>query len=366
MFCTGLSILADGRVVITGGSGASNTTVYDPGTDTFSTGPQMAIPRGYQTSVTLSDGRVLVLGGSWSGGATDKDGEVMAAAGTSWRRLAGVRANSILTPDWQGWSRQDNHAWLFAMSGGRVLHAGPSTQMNWFGTSGDGTTTSAGDRADAPAMMNGNAVMYDAGKILAVGGAPNYQENNDDSARLATPRAYTLDITAGFGQPVGVRRVGDMSEPRTFANSVVLPDGSVMVTGGQQRAKPFTDTAAVRAAEMWDPATGLFTKLAPEAIPRTYHSFSLLLADGRVMAGGGGCAGPARPTTPMSRSSPRHTCSRPTGLSAPGPPSREASPPRCRRVPPSPSPLTSRLRRSHWSAWERPRIRSTPTSAAWP
>ncbi len=288
MFCTGLSVLADGRVVINGGSGGSNTTIYDPRSDTFSTGPQMAIPRGYQTSVTLSDGRVFALGGSWSGARTDKDGEVMSAAGTSWARLSGVTADSILTPDWQGWPRQDNHAWLFSTSGGRVFHAGPSTQMNWFGTSGDGTTTPAGDRADAPVMMNGNAVMYDAGRILAVGGAPNYEEFNDDTARWATRRAYTIDVTAGFGQPVGVRRVGDMSQPRTFANSVVLPDGSVVVTGGQQRAKPFTDTDAVRVAEVWDPGTGLFTELAAEAIPRTYHSFSLLLADGRVMAGGGG------------------------------------------------------------------------------
>jgi galactose oxidase len=130
--------------------------------------------------------------------------------------------------------------------------------------------------------------MYDAGKILTVGGAPNYQEHNDDTARWATSRAYTLDLTAGFGQPVGVRRVGDMSQPRTFANSVVLPDGSVVVTGGQQRAKPFTDNEAVRTAELWDPKTGLFTTLATAAIPRTYHSFSLLLADGRVLAGGGG------------------------------------------------------------------------------
>lgn len=298
MFCTGLSILADGRVVITGGSGGSNTTIYDPWTDTFSTGPQMAIPRGYQTSVTLSDGQVFVLGGSWSGPEVDKDGEVMTAEGTSWRGLAGVSADAILTPDWQGWSRKDNHAWLFATSGGGVFHAGPSTRMNWFGTTGEGTTTSAGDRSDAPVMMNGNAVMYDAGKILAVGGAPNYQENADNTARFATPRAYALDITAGVGQPVGVRRVGDMSEPRTFANSVALPDGSVIVTGGQQRAKPFTDIDAVRTAELWDPATGLFIELATEAIPRTYHSFSLLLADGRVLTGGGGLCGPCATNHP--------------------------------------------------------------------
>ncbi len=284
MFCTGLSILADGRVVITGGSGQSNTTIYDPRTDTFSRGPQMAQARGYQTSVTLSDGGVFTVGGSWSGGQSDKDGEVMDATGTSWRRLPGVTADSILTPDWQGWSRQDNHAFLFATSGGGVFHAGPSTQMNWFGTAGNGSTTSAGVRADAPVMMNGNAVMYDDGKVVTLGGARNYQDEHLD----ATPRAYTLDLTGGFGEPVEVDRVGDMAAPRTFANSVVLPDGSVVVTGGQQRAMPFTDDLAVRAAELWEPSTGAFTQLATEAIPRTYHSFSLLLADGRVMAGGGG------------------------------------------------------------------------------
>ncbi|MET0191210.1 MAG: galactose oxidase-like domain-containing protein [Pseudonocardia sediminis] len=287
MFCTGLSVLADGRVVITGGSGASNTTVYDPWTDTFSTGPQMAIPRGYHTSVTLSDGRLFAVGGSWSGGPGNKDGEVMDAAGTSWRRLDGVAVSSILTPDWET-SHRDNLPWLFPTSGGNVFHAGPSTRMNWFGTAGDGTTVPAGDRADAPVMMGGNAVMYDAGKILALGGGPNYQEHYDDTARLATPRAYTLDITAGFGGPVQVRRVDDMGSPRTFANSVVLPDGSVVVTGGLQRAKLFTDTDAVRTAELWNPETGQFTELATEPIPRTYHSFSLLLADGRVLAGGGG------------------------------------------------------------------------------
>ena len=56
-----------------------------------------------------------------------------------------------------------------------VFHAGPSTQMNWFtNLDGDGTTTAAGNRG--PTAMNGNAVMYEAGKILAVGGAPSFSQ----------------------------------------------------------------------------------------------------------------------------------------------------------------------------------------------
>jgi galactose oxidase len=125
-------------------------------------------------------------------------------------------------------------------------------------------------------MMNGNAVMYDVGKILAVGGAPGYV----DSA--ATARAYDIDITGGPSVPVRTTRLPDMAYRRSFISSVVLPDGSVVVLGGQAYAKAFTDTGAARAPELWNPSNGTFTILAPEAVPRTYHSVAVLLPDGRV------------------------------------------------------------------------------------
>jgi galactose oxidase len=127
--------------------------------------------------------------------------------------------------------------------------------------------------------------MYDVGKILAVGGAPGYV----DSA--ATDRAYDIDITGGPSVTVRTTRLPDMAYRRSFISSVVLPDGSVVVLGGQAHAKPFTDTAASRAPEVWNPSTGTFTILAPEAVPRTYHSVAVLLPDGRVFSGGGGLCG---------------------------------------------------------------------------
>ncbi|HYI32075.1 MAG TPA: galactose oxidase-like domain-containing protein, partial [Glaciibacter sp.] len=45
------------------------------------------------------------------------------------------------------------------------------------------------------------------------------------------------------------------------------------------------------APEIWNPATGTFTALAPMAAPRTYHSVALLLPDARVFVGGGGLCG---------------------------------------------------------------------------
>ena len=44
--------------------------------------------------------------------------------------------------------------------------------MNWFSIEGSGSQTPAGRRAGGSDQMNGDAVMYDAGKILTVGGAP--------------------------------------------------------------------------------------------------------------------------------------------------------------------------------------------------
>lgn len=178
--------------------------------------------------------------------------------------------------------RADNHAWLFSDTDGKVFQAGPSDQVNWFDTAGDGSTTAVGERGDAPDQMNGNAVMYAEDRILTLGGAPAYGFSD------ATDQARTIDIAGGYPRTPVVQRTGSMAESRAFSNSVVLPDASVLVTGGQSYAVPFTDTTAQLSAELWDPATGRFRTLASEAVPRNYHSFSLLLEDGRVLSGGGG------------------------------------------------------------------------------
>jgi galactose oxidase len=280
MFCSGTSVLADGRIMISGGSNSAKTTLYDPSTNVWSSGPDMNIPRGYQSNVTISTGEVFTLGGSWSGGVGNKDGEVWSAAG-GWRTLPNVLSDNILTDDPRGEYVGDNHPWLFAAPGGRVFHAGPSRQMNWISTTGNGSITSAGLRSDSPDAMNGDAVMYDVGKILTVGGATAY------TAAPGTARSYTIDINNG----VKVTRAADLAFARSFANGVALPDGQVFVVGGQATAASFTDTSARMAPEIWNPATGKWTTLASMAIPRTYHSVALLLPDGKVFAGGGGLCG---------------------------------------------------------------------------
>jgi galactose oxidase len=293
MFCEGLALLADGRVLINGGSNDRATTIYDPRTNTWTVGPLMNIPRAYNADTLLSTGQVLTLGGSWYDSAGNKNGEIFTPSGTtgSWQKLPGVLATNILTADPAGVFRADNHAWLFAQPGGTVFHAGPSKQTNWITTTGNGSITSAGHRGDSADAMNGNAIMYDVAKILTVGGAPAYEDYGSVVNQQATNHAYTIDISGGPSKPVFFARTSDMAYARAFSNSVVLPDGKVLVVGGQQHPAPFTDTGAVLSPELWDPATGTFTVMAPEAIPRTYHSVAILLPDGRVFSGGGGLCG---------------------------------------------------------------------------
>ena len=286
MFCPGLSLDATGRPIVTGGNNAQRTSIYDPGSDSWIAGPNMTIARGYQSSATLSNGQTFIIGGSWSGGFGGKNGEIYNPASNTWTLLPGCPVAPMLTADGQGIYRQDNHGWLFGRQNGWVFQAGPSKAMNWYDTAGSGVQTAAGLRASDNDAMNGNAVMFDAvaGKILTLGGAPNYDQSP------ATANAHVVTIGTP-GTAASVVPVGGMAFARAFHNSIVLPNGQVFIIGGETFAVPFSDDTAVMIPEMWDPSTGRFTQMNPVAIPRTYHSVALLMPDATVFSAGGGLCG---------------------------------------------------------------------------
>ncbi|KAL2068319.1 hypothetical protein VTL71DRAFT_16417 [Oculimacula yallundae] len=281
MFCPGISAMQDGRVIITGGSNAERTSIYDPSSNSFISGPNMTQARGYQSSVTLSNGKIFTLGGSWSGGVTTKDGEIFDPATSLWTKLPGALVKGSLTQDPQV-DKRDNHQWFFGWRDNSVFQAGPSKQMNWYSASGTGSVQSAGIR-DSEDAMCGIFVMYDAlrGKILTAGGSPNYHDNAPNK------RANHITIGAPGSAPL-LERLADMTFPRSFSNAVVLPDGKVLITGGQTYSKAFTDENSVLVPELFDPQNMTFKQMTPMKIPRNYHSASLLLPDGRVITSGGG------------------------------------------------------------------------------
>lgn len=286
MFCPGVSLDFNGRTMITGGNNAQRTSIYDPNSNTWISGPNMQISRGYQASATMSDGRTFVIGGSWSGGQGGKNGEVYNPATGAWTRLPRALVGPMLTRDAQGVYRADNHGWLFGWKDGCVFQAGPSVAMNWYCTAGGGSQVAAGNRGSDTDSMCGNAVMYDAlnGKILTVGGSINYQGSQ------ATSNAHIITIDIADQKPT-VESFSGMWYERIFHNSVVLPNGEVFITGGQGFGNPFSDAEAALTPEMWNPNTRAFVKMAPNSIPRTYHSWALLMLDGTVLSGGGGLCG---------------------------------------------------------------------------
>lgn len=277
MFCPGTARLPDGRLLVTGGYDSGVSSMYDPAADTWTRAPSMQVPRGYQGSTPLADGSVLVLGGSWSGGYNGKDGEVY-TEGSGWRRLTGLPTTAFLLGNsFSSW-QSDSHFNLLPSGNGLVLYAGPNPEMRWIDPRGLGSHSPAGRRGDDADAFGMNTVMFDTGRILKVGGAP---WNN----LPANANAYEIDTR---DSQATVTTLPDMAYPRIYANSVVLPNGQVVILGGQTTAKEFSDDYAVLAPELYDPATQSFSVLPAMSRARNYHSIGLLLPDARVVSAGGG------------------------------------------------------------------------------
>jgi hypothetical protein len=81
--------------------------------------------------------------------------------------------------------------------------------------------------------------------------------------------------------------MADLNFPRTNVNAVLLPDGTILVIGGQRNGKWASDPSAVLEAEIYDPQANTWTPTAPMSFPRQYHSVAVLLPDGRVLSAGG-------------------------------------------------------------------------------
>ncbi|KAI6447729.1 hypothetical protein MCOR22_003236 [Pyricularia oryzae] len=286
MFCPGTSMDEFGRIVVTGGSGAAKTSVFD-----FKNGQRspwmpasdLTNPRGYQSSVTTSEGKIFTIGGTFSGNGK-RDGEVYDVNANKWTKLPGCPATIMRVA---GGLYPDSHTWLWGWKDGFVLQAGPSKKMNWFDTKGTGGNKPAGTRGADQDSMCGVTAMYDAaaGKVFTYGGGLRYTGESGSNA------AHVLTLPDTPGDLVAVERVSDGQFGRGYHNAVVLPDGKVFVVGGMSRMALFSDGSPQLFPEIWDPATGGFTTMRPHTIPRNYHSTAMLMADGTVFSGGGGLCG---------------------------------------------------------------------------
>jgi PKD repeat protein len=244
-------------------SGNNNSNVFTPSTNGLARGNNMNRARWYSTATTLPSGEVYVQGGA---GGTDRP-EVRAAGGT-FRVLSGADTSAL----------QFQYPRNFVMPDGRVFGFDGNGAMYFVNTAGVGSLSRAGNFAGQYASADSAAAMFRPGRILQFGGNSN--------------GALVIDVTSG--NPV-VTATQSMSTQRRLVSATLLANGDVLATGG---ARNWNDpNTANNAAEIWSPQTGQWTLGPAAARPRLYHANALLLPDATVLVTGGGAAARDRITS---------------------------------------------------------------------
>ncbi|MGH9517134.1 MAG: galactose oxidase-like domain-containing protein [Terriglobales bacterium] len=274
LFCSGQTMLKDGRILVVGGYGGSgtqigipNAEIFDPSNDTWTILPKMSYSRWYPSATTLADGRVIVMGG-WQ---------------TTNHTNAGIP--EIYDPVTNTWTKQtsannpfETYPFIYPLSDGRLIHVNGSE----YATVTDilNLNTMSWSTVDSNIKDGGSSVMYLPDKIMKAGSASDSQESGPSANTT-----YVLDMT----QPSPAwKQTASMAYPRTFLNLTELPDGTVLATGGETDKNGGNISNAVYAAELWSPATQSWRTLASMHTPREYHGTALLLPDGRVVESGMG------------------------------------------------------------------------------
>lgn len=271
IFCSGHSFLKDGGLLVTGGHiadnvGLASASTYDPFSNTWKRHPDMNAGRWYPTNTTLANGDVLVVSGDINPGLVNDLPQVFQAASRTWRDLSAAERTLPLYP------------FMYLAPNGKVFTAGPQTTTSYLDTSGTGSWTDIATSAYGHREY-GSSVLYDQGKILITGGSP------PDHVTPTTATAEVINL--GAVSPAWTA-TNPMAYSRRQHNATLLPDGTVLVTGGTSATGFNNSTGSVLAAELWNPATGVWKTLAGMQVPRLYHSIALLLPDGRVLSAGGG------------------------------------------------------------------------------
>ncbi|MEX2458488.1 MAG: kelch repeat-containing protein, partial [Actinomycetota bacterium] len=322
MFCSDLIHLADGRLLIAGGTdwysepaapgdvpevggwgvpeleGIRNTRIFDPKTNRFAQAGHMKYGRWYPTLVTLPNGKILVVSGVF---------KLVKAS-----QLSQVRRTETFDPRTRKWTENytgmasENSLPLYPrlhLVNGKVFYSGAG-QSNGLGPTGwaadeplwamqqmfdPGTSewqptglAQLGYQNGAFSVMLPMRPPYDETRILMGGGTPG------QTPGLYAALPFSQVLTIDGDDTVSAEMSGNLGTPRWFSTAVVLPDGKVAAFSGANADEVLFPgpQLPVRQAELYDPQTGEWTPLATAERDRTYHNTAILLPDARVLIGG--------------------------------------------------------------------------------
>jgi len=142
---------------------------------------------------------------------------------------------------------------------------------------GSGSFTPTGSLVTATA--DASATLLRDGRVLVVGGRADVSPGGGlprrpgpaSSAELYDPATGTFGAT------------GSLSHARFNHTATLLPNGRVLIAGGEQG---YTDVQPLSSAELYDPATGRFSATGSMSHIRTMHT-ATLLPNGKVLIAGG-------------------------------------------------------------------------------
>jgi hypothetical protein len=252
---------------------SSLTQIFDPRTETFTAGPDLlftALAQDSTLAAQLGNGAFLLVGGGPNAGA---------GARTSVVTQLFDPATGRLTAAGDAASRELSRRTISALGDGGALLTG--------GTGGVALVSDAVERFDpaeakwraAGHMLHvraaHTATLLRDGRVLIAGGL---------SCCHALPAPFFFASSAEIYDPAtgGLTATGSMHDERGLHAAALLPDGRVLITGGEGN-----DPAAPPiGTEIFDPATGEFSPAGDLLAPRDSHS-AVALTDGRVLLVGG-------------------------------------------------------------------------------
>jgi Domain of unknown function (DUF1929) len=250
--------------------GTNSAYVFNPTTERYDYVLPMPHKRWYPTLTTLRNGNILAVSGL--------DGAAQISPGNT----------DIFDPHTGRWSKGPfryfpTYPALFLTTSGKLFYTGSSTG---YGPATDGRQPGLWDlRTDSFKLVDG---LPDAGETETSGSVmlPPAQKQRVmilggggvGTSPLVTARTAIADLAS----PKPAYTAGpNLAQPTRYPLSVILPDDTVLVTGGaeQYRGKHASDNHIAR---IYHPDTNSFTVAAAPTIGRDYHSEAVLLPDGRV------------------------------------------------------------------------------------
>lgn len=305
------TLLPNGKVLVAGGYGdlwLSSAELYDPATGTWTTTGSLKIGRGNHTATLLQNGKVLVAGGwanrylsgaelynpaneTWiATGAMNiprfdhtatllQNGKVLVVAGVS--NGYDVSSSELYDPTTGTWTTTGSlntsreHFTATLLPNGKVLVAAGTS--NGYDVSSSelydpatGTWTTTGSLPTTRDHFT--ATLLQNGKVLVAAG------ENDYGAYF--PIAELYDSATGIWTATG-----EVNHTRAGHTATLLPDGKVVIIGGYNYAADSSLTST--SAELFDPATGIWTATGLLTTNRYEGHTATLLPNGKVLIAGG-------------------------------------------------------------------------------